>query len=152
MTSSSAPAFRELDRQECEALLARNQVGRIAFAFHDRVDIQAIHYVHHGDWLYVRTAPGAKIMTIAHNHWVAFEVDEIDGTFDWRSVVVRGSVYVLDPEGTKQDQRAYLEAAELLRMVIPETLRSHDPVPFRYMLLRIHIDEITGRAATTSTG
>ena len=106
MTSSSAPAFRELDRQECEALLARNKVGRIAFSFHDRVDIQAIHYVHHGDWLYVRTAPGTKIMTVAHNHWVAFEVDEIDGTFDWRSVVVRGSVYVLDPEGTKEEQRA----------------------------------------------
>jgi nitroimidazol reductase NimA-like FMN-containing flavoprotein (pyridoxamine 5'-phosphate oxidase superfamily) len=89
-------------------------------------------------------------MTLAHNPWVAFEVDEIDGIFDWRSVVARGQVYVLDPEGTAQDQRAYVEGAELLRMIIPETLRSHDPVPFRYMMLRIHIAEVTGRAATTS--
>ena len=151
MTSSSPPAFLELDRGECDAILARNQVGRIAFSFHDRVDIEPIHYVHHGDWLYVRTAPGAKIMTVAHNRWVAFEVDEIDGTFDWRSVVVRGSAYLIDPEGTKDDKRVHAEAVELLRGVVPQAFRTDDPVAFRYLLLRIHVDEMTGRAATTAT-
>ena len=150
MTSSSTPTFLELAREECDAILARNQVGRIAFSFHDRVDIEPIHYVHHGDWLYVRTAPGAKFMTVAHNRWVAFEVDEIDGTFDWRSVVVRGSVYLIDPEGTKDDKRVYAEAVKLLRRVVPETFRADDPVAFRFLLLRIHIDEVTGRGATTA--
>lgn len=150
MTSSSPPAFLELDREECNAILARNQVGRIAFSFHDRVDIEPIHYAYQGDWLYVRTAPGAKIMTVAHNRWVAFEVDEIDGTFDWRSVVVRGSAYLVDPDGTKEEKRVHAEAVEMLREVVPKTFRSDDPVAFRYLLLRIHVDEVTGRAATTA--
>jgi hypothetical protein len=33
------PVFRQLSRDECEQILGRNQVGRIAFSFHDRVDI-----------------------------------------------------------------------------------------------------------------
>jgi uncharacterized protein len=150
MKPSSQPTFRELDRTECDAILGRNQVGRIAFSFHDRVDIEPIHYVHRGDWIYVRTAPGTKIMTVAHNRWVAFEVDEIDGIFDWRSVVVRGSVYVIDPDGTKDDKRAHAEAVELLQTIVPETFSSRDPVAFRYVILRIHVDDITGRSATTS--
>ena len=150
MTPSPPPVFRELDRAECEAILARNQVGRIAFSFHDKVDIEPIHFAHRGEWLYVRTSPGAKIMTVAHNRWVAFEVDEIDGTFDWRSVVVRGSAYLIDPEGTKEDKRVHAEAVELLRGVIPETFRGTDPVGFRHLILRIHLDDVTGRAATTS--
>src|SRR6478672_2230597 len=31
--------FRELRRDEIEEIISRNKVGRIAFAFHDRVDI-----------------------------------------------------------------------------------------------------------------
>jgi nitroimidazol reductase NimA-like FMN-containing flavoprotein (pyridoxamine 5'-phosphate oxidase superfamily) len=138
--------FRELDRDECEAILDGNRLGRIAFSFHDRVDIQPIHYVRQGEWLYARTSPGTKIMTLAHNPWVAFEVDEVDGILDWRSVVVHGTVHVLDPEGTGAEQRAYVDGVKLLRTVIPETFESDDPVRFRHMIIRIHVDEVTGRS------
>jgi nitroimidazol reductase NimA-like FMN-containing flavoprotein (pyridoxamine 5'-phosphate oxidase superfamily) len=147
---TKVPTFRELDRVECDAILERNTLGRIAFSFHDRVDIEPIHYVHHGEWLYARTAPGAKIATIAHNRWVAFEVDEMDSTFNWRSVVVRGSVHVLDPDGAPAERRDYAEAVKLMRTIVPETFTSSDPVAFRFLLIRVHVDEVTGRAATTS--
>lgn len=150
MSAAAVPTFRELSRKECEEVLGRNHLGRIAFSFHDRVDIEPIHFAHRGEWLYVRTAPGAKIMTVAHNKWVAFEVDEVDGVFDWRSVVVRGSVYLLDPEGTKQEKQAHADAIELLRTVVPATFRAGDPVAFRSLVLRIHVDEMTGRSATTA--
>lgn len=145
------PSFHELDRTKCEVILSRNQLGRIAFSFHDRVDIEPIHYVQSGEWLYVRTSPGAKLLTLAHNRWVAFEVDEVAGVFDWRSVVVRGSAYMLDPHGTEQDRRAHSDGVQLLRAVVPQTFREDDPVPFRDLLLRIHIDEMSGREATTAS-
>ena len=144
------PSFHELDRRECEAILSRNHLGRIAFSFRDRVDIEPIHYAHSGDWLYIRTAPGAKALTMAHNRWVAFEVDEVAGAFDWRSVVVRGAAYMLDPEGAKPEQQAHGEGVQLLRAVVPQTFREDDPVPFRDLLIRIHIDEMSGREATTA--
>jgi nitroimidazol reductase NimA-like FMN-containing flavoprotein (pyridoxamine 5'-phosphate oxidase superfamily) len=145
-----APRFDDLSRDECLALLARQHVGRLAFAFKDRVDIQPIHYVYDDGFLYGRTSEGAKITTIAHNRWVALEADEVRGVLDWRSVVVRGAFYQLDldaesPEASQLAQRA----GSLLGAVIPDTLRPGDPVGFRTVLFRIAVDEITGRAAST---
>ena len=82
---TSAPTFRELPRDECDALLARNHVGRVAFSFHDRVDLEPVHYVYAEGWIHGRTAPGAKVAVLRHHPWVAFEVDEVEGLFRWRS-------------------------------------------------------------------
>src|ERR1700694_3156395 len=84
-------SFRDLSRGEVEALLLRNKVGRIGFSFHDRVDIQPIHYLYERGWLYGRTSEGEKISTLKRNPCVAFEVDEVSDLFDWRSVVIHGS-------------------------------------------------------------
>ena len=54
------PHFRELTREESLALLARNQVGRLAFAHRDRIDIEPLHYRLADGWLYGRTTPGAR--------------------------------------------------------------------------------------------
>ncbi|MEY2457594.1 MAG: hypothetical protein QOK06_2706, partial [Acidimicrobiaceae bacterium] len=40
------PIIRALRGDESQALLARNRVGRIAYSFHDRVDIEPVHYVY----------------------------------------------------------------------------------------------------------
>lgn len=84
---SSDVVFRELSRDETEALLSRNKVGRLAFSVHDRVDIQPIHYVYERGWIYGRTSEGEKITTLEHNRWVAFEVDEVEDILDRKSVV-----------------------------------------------------------------
>jgi len=72
MTIHSKPTIRTLRGEEAEALLARNQVGRIAFSQHDRVDIEPIHYVYEAPWIFGRTSTGAKILTLSHNSWCAF--------------------------------------------------------------------------------
>jgi nitroimidazol reductase NimA-like FMN-containing flavoprotein (pyridoxamine 5'-phosphate oxidase superfamily) len=145
------PTFHTLSRDECLALLNRHDVGRIAYAFHDRVDIQPVHYVYSAGFLYGRTAEGAKLDTIAHNRWVAFEVDEVRGTFDWASVVVHGAFYRLDLGAVAPKEREVAErAAALLDNVVPNTLALGDPVPFRTVLFRVHADEVSGRRATPS--
>jgi uncharacterized protein len=149
MSQGTTPVFRQLNEAEMRELLERNHVGRIAFSFHDRVDIEPIHYACSGDWLYCRTSAGAKLATLAHRPWVAFEVDEVSGVFDWRSVVARGVAYQISGEGSESERRQYARAVELLRGVVPETLAARDPVPFRGVVLAIHLDEMTGRAAST---
>lgn len=143
------PTFRELSRDESEQLLARKHVGRVAFSFHDRVDIEPIHYVFDNGWIYTRTSQGTKLATMAHHQWVAFEVDEVEGMFDWQSVVVKGACYLLDADTSLHHDPAFARGVELLRALLPETLTSRDPVPFRHAILRIHLDEVTGRAAST---
>jgi nitroimidazol reductase NimA-like FMN-containing flavoprotein (pyridoxamine 5'-phosphate oxidase superfamily) len=150
MTQSAQrpPFIHALDHEECLVILSRHEVGRVAYAFHDRVDIQPIHYVHSHGWLYGRTSEGSKLEAIAHNRWVAFEVDEVRGTFDWASVVVRGAFYRLDlGAATPKERDDAAHAAALLDNVVPNTMTLGDPVPFRTVLFRIHVDEVTGRRA-----
>ena len=149
MDSRPAPSFRELDRGEADALLRRNNVGRIAFTLHDVVDIEPISYVYSWPWLYGRTSKGAKLDAITQQSWVAFEVDEVKGLFDWQSVVVKGSFEVVDEATWAHHDPGFIRGLDLLRSLLPETLRANDPVPFRRTVFRIHVDEIRGREATS---
>jgi len=139
------PAIRALTSTELRAFLERHNVGRIAFSFHDRVDIQPIHYVFKDNWLYGRTSRGSKFATLAHNPWCAFEVDESRGLFDWDSVVMKGNLELLDPELASPD--AYARGLELVRNLVPDTFSDHDPVPERSILFRVHASEVTGRSS-----
>jgi nitroimidazol reductase NimA-like FMN-containing flavoprotein (pyridoxamine 5'-phosphate oxidase superfamily) len=141
------PTFIDLSQRQCRAMLKRHNAGRLAFTFKDRVDIEPIGFVLSGDWLYGRTSLGTKFLQLKHSPWVAFEVDEIEGPFDWRSVVVRGTVYFLNPGG--EEHPDFKRALRLFRRFDPRIMREGDPVPERSIFFRIHIDSITGRVATT---
>jgi Predicted flavin-nucleotide-binding protein len=147
--SVDALTIRELTADEMHDMLTRNHVGRIAFSFHDRVDIRPIHYVYNDGWLYGRTSPSEKLVTLQHNQWVAFEVDEVQGPFDWQSVVAHGSFYRLTEDEALHQRELREEALRLIRDVAPDALRATDPVPFRTELFAIAIDHLTGRAASS---
>ena len=145
----SAPAadIRALTGAECELLLDRHRVGRIAYVTGRHVDIVPIHYVRDGVWLYGRTSPGQKVSAWQHSRWIAFEVDEVRDLFHWASVIVHGGLYVIPAEVADRDDDLYRHAVELLRRLIPGTGTSDDPVPSRSVVFRIHLDEVQGRAA-----
>jgi nitroimidazol reductase NimA-like FMN-containing flavoprotein (pyridoxamine 5'-phosphate oxidase superfamily) len=46
MSTEAKPVIRALNEAETEALLARNHVGRLAYARDNRVDIEPVHYVY----------------------------------------------------------------------------------------------------------
>lgn len=150
MNGTAKPEIRDLSANEVKTLLRRNHVGRIAFSFRDSVDVRPVHYVWKNGWLFGRTSPGDKLITLRHNQWVAFEVDEISGPFDWASVIVRGTFYRLDPEGSVHDVLLYKRALRAVREQAPHALRSNDPVAFRSELFGITIDSATGRSSTST--
>jgi nitroimidazol reductase NimA-like FMN-containing flavoprotein (pyridoxamine 5'-phosphate oxidase superfamily) len=149
---AAAPSFRAMDRRRIDALLARNHVGRIAYSFHDRVDIEPIHYVFDDGVLCLRTSPGSKLTTVRHNPWVAFEVDEIRGLFAWRSVVVHGTLYATEDGTDPLAHAIYERTLGRLRTLVPGTFHEDDPAPFRYVLFRLHVAEATGREASSRRG
>jgi nitroimidazol reductase NimA-like FMN-containing flavoprotein (pyridoxamine 5'-phosphate oxidase superfamily) len=140
--------IRELTRPEIDEVLARNHVGRIAFSFRDRVDIEPIHYVYDDGWIYGRTQLGTKLTVVQHNYWVAFEVDEVEDLLGWRSVVIRGGFYILLDEGTEQSRALRDQAIEQIRRLTPEAFTDRDPVPFRDIVFRIAVQEAEGRSTT----
>ena len=150
MGTIGRPIFYELPRAEALDMLARHHVGRIAFTFHDRVDVEPISFVFRDEWVYARTSPGTKLEVVRHNPWVAFEIDEIESRFDWRSVVIHGTIYFLDSGGGDRDRETYATALELMRTVDADMLTSDDATPHRSTLFRIHADRIIGRAARSA--
>jgi nitroimidazol reductase NimA-like FMN-containing flavoprotein (pyridoxamine 5'-phosphate oxidase superfamily) len=143
-----APLFAVLDRfEDCEEILARNTVGRLAFALQDRVSVLPVHYVYEDGWIYGRTSAGGKLREILRNRRIAFEVDEHTQVLEWRSVVVRGPFYLIDSGTLPADRRIYAKAVALIRRLLPSALTDSDPVPFRDQLFRIRAVEISGRSS-----
>lgn len=144
MTVHPNVTFRSLDAAECTEVLRRHHVGRLAFGFHDRVDIEPISYIYGGEWLGGRTERGTKIESLLHHPWVAFEVDEVDGPLDWRSVVIQGTVYLLE-----ENSPEYLETVAAMRRIVPQVFTGEDPTPQRNIVFRVYPHEIVGRSAST---
>jgi nitroimidazol reductase NimA-like FMN-containing flavoprotein (pyridoxamine 5'-phosphate oxidase superfamily) len=132
------------------ALLRRSHVGRIGYLSEGRVDIEPVSYAASGDWIFIRSAAGAKMAALAHAPYVAFEVDEVRTMTSWQSVVVHGTVYLMSDHGAGPDRRVFEKALAALRSFLPQTLRDGDPVPFRNTVYGIHIDRITGRQGPRS--
>lgn len=140
--------IRALSADECQALLAQHHVGRLAYAYKQRVDIEPLHYVADGEWLYLRTAHGTKVSMLEHQPWVALEVDDIRSMFEWESVVVHGSVQVLDAHDGPDAGAKWQHAVDTFRRIVPQAFAAGDPTPQRDVMLRVHMSHVEGRAAT----
>jgi uncharacterized protein len=141
--------YADLSIEECEAMLAANHVGRIAYSHHDDVDIRPIHYVASDKWLFGRTSEGDKLMALRHHKWVAFEVDEIEGPLDWKSVIVRGAFYELADKGSVYDCQLYARAVKALRRQSRAALTTRDPFAFRSVVFGISIDSMSGKSCSS---
>ena len=147
MTIPARPIIRVLRGDEAQAILARNSVGRIAFSMRDRVDIEPIHYVYEPPWIFGRTSTGAKLLTLAHNSWCAFETDEVRGLFDWESVVVKGP---FSPQNAPAAGWDYDRAVAAVRRMLPSALTEDDPIPHRDIVFGVHASEISGRSSASN--
>jgi nitroimidazol reductase NimA-like FMN-containing flavoprotein (pyridoxamine 5'-phosphate oxidase superfamily) len=142
--------FQRLTPRECRDVLARNHVGRLAFLHGRGVDIEPLGYGTRGNWLFLRSAFGTKFVALAHSPYVAFEVDEVRGPLDWRSVVIHGTMQVLPPDGAPLERLSRAKAVAAFRSVLPDTLGPNDPTPERQIVYGVHVVEIEGRMARSA--
>lgn len=132
----ATPRIETLDRRDCLALLARAEVGRIAYALPAGAPgVVPVSYVLDGpdgeESVLVRTAHGSRLGRTAPGAAVAFEVDEIrPGTHEGWSVVAGGvAVLVTDPEELRR-------AAGRLQAWAPG---------FEDLFLRVPLETMSGR-------
>ena len=135
---------RDLDERDVGSILARNTVGRLAFVRGEQIDIIPIQYVFQNGAIYGRTAAGGKLDAVnTPGMTVAFEVDEIQSTHNWRSVLAHGTFSLVD---RNSGQEAWRTALEIVRRLHHSALREDDPKPDRTEIFRIVIHTVTGRA------
>jgi len=145
------PEFLVLAPRDCRATLTRNHIGRLAFLRDGVVDIEPLGYVATGPWVFMRSAPGTKLDALAHRPYVAFQVDEVHGPFDWRSVVAHGTIYHLPEDGSPIERRERRSAVAAFRRVMPAAFTKRDPVPERGIVYGLHVDRLDGRMARRAT-
>ena len=146
------PRIRELNARDRVIVLSRNHVGRLAFMSEGRIELLPVHYVFVDGAIVGRTSLGTKYMGWLVRDQVVFEVDESDGLFDWRSVVVRGMVTILRPRGPEPERSAHRRAVAAIRTLIPDAFTERDPTPSRGVVFAITPLAITGRMASTHDG
>lgn len=124
-------ALRQLTADECWHRLAAETLGRIAVSAAGMVDIFPVNFVIHDDTLMFRTAPGTKLIELAINDHVAFEVDGHDELEAW-SIVVKG-------RAERVEKQSEIDIAESLGLApwIPT---------LKYRWVRITPDELSGRS------
>jgi nitroimidazol reductase NimA-like FMN-containing flavoprotein (pyridoxamine 5'-phosphate oxidase superfamily) len=143
---------RLLSNDDAIALIERHHVGHIAITFHDLVRLKLCDYIYSQGWIYARAELGDDLTMARHHPWAAFEVDETEGIYDWRSVEVWGAVEFLSADVTSRDWYAFENAVEILRTAVPQILTADDPLPNRIQLVRIHTDKILGRESRSRSG
>ena len=91
MSTTPDPIVDVLDADECWELLSGVDFGRLAIATDPGVDIFPMNFLVRDRAIYLRSAPGTKLMELTEHPSIAFEAD---GTHDRRrwSVVVKGEI------------------------------------------------------------
>jgi hypothetical protein len=128
-----------IDHDECLRLLREGQVGRLGFLADGTPRIEPVNYVVADGAVIVVSRPGTKLDAVAGYDAVAFEIDAVE---EWAqagwSVLVCGRATVVPLRDLPSEPDAPL-------------LQPWAPVSDAY-LIRIDIDEVTGRRVRTDPG
>lgn len=96
---------RNLTDDECWQLLESQEVGRLATAAAGEPEIFPVNFAVGGRALYINTTPGSKLVEIAVNRKVAFEIDQWGPDLAY-SVVVKGTAKILETEAERAEATA----------------------------------------------
>jgi hypothetical protein len=130
-TVDPAALVEELDTAHCWRLLEATTLGRLAIEGHDsHPDVFPVNYLVHNGNLFIRSAPGSKLRSIAKHPAVAFEIDGETANYHW-SVVVHAVAHRMHVD-------ADIEASGVLDLV------SSSPTP-KGDFLRLTPETVTGR-------
>ena len=133
----------ELDRDEIDAFLRGQVVGRVGCHADGRTYVVPVIYVWDGECVYVQSIEGRKIRMMRANPEVVFEVDEYQPGGSWRSVIVEGVYEEL--EGTAAEAALALLVQRFMGRTSTAAGRSTGRKPVAF---RIRCVSATGRSVS----
>lgn len=96
--NSAGGEIEHLTTATCWHLLEQSSLGRLAVVGADGIpDVFPVNFAVHDGRVYLRSAPGSKLLDVAARSGVAFEIDGSDGVSRW-SVVLKGAAQRVDED------------------------------------------------------
>ena len=113
---------REMSAEESEALLRRAPYGHLACARDGHPYVVPMSYAYDRGDIYFFTTEGTKTEFIAANREVCFQVEEVEDSLRWRSVMLTGRAGRLTaPAETERAMRLVSERNPTLSPAISRT-------------------------------
>ncbi|HEY5883323.1 MAG TPA: pyridoxamine 5'-phosphate oxidase family protein [Pyrinomonadaceae bacterium] len=143
-----------MSRSECEEVLNRANVGRLACARDNQPYVVPINFAFDDPYLYGFTTLGQKVEWMRSNPLVCFEVDEVTNQSEWTSIVGFGRYEELpdQPDYAETRKRAYACLQKRVMWWEPAFVspgHRHQPHSLTPIVYRIHIDILTGHRANS---
>lgn len=138
--------LRDLSLAECETLLLKQKLGRIAVRDEEGVYVVPLQYAWADGAVYGHASPGKKIRLMRLWPRVAFQVDEIGIGEWWTSVVVQGTYFELHTEEERTHARQVLLRAFGGRANEVTFGHGHRTTLAEAILFRIVPYEVSGKA------
>lgn len=135
--------MRELARDEIDALLGEQVVGRVGCHAGGLTYVVPVIYAWDGECVHVATIEGQKVRMMRGNPAVCFEVDDYQGPGRWRSAILQGTYEEVPPD-EKADSLALLAAR--FSGGGGTGARRPDTHERESVVFRIRVAEATGRA------
>jgi hypothetical protein len=99
-----------MSKEEMEGLLGRGWYGHLGCSRDGHPYVVPMSYAYDAPDLYFFTTEGTKTEFIAANHEICFQVEEVAGPEDWRSVMLTGRAQLLTD--TQEVERAMFVVSE----------------------------------------
>lgn len=104
------PQVVDLGREACYGLLEAVGFGHLGFSADDRPYVVPIHFAVEEPFVYFFTTEGKKTEIIDQNPNVCLQVERVEDSHNWESVIVEGTAVILDQEAEKEKAMALILA------------------------------------------
>ena len=135
--------LRQMSEAEAAEVLRRNRVARLGCVVGGYPYVVPVGYLYDGRSAYSHSLPGQKIAALRADPRACLQVDEIEGDWDWRSVLAFGDYQEIAGE----EERAHVLnglLASFPRLTPVESVISQGSDTPRVIVYRIRIRGISG--------
>lgn len=130
---------------ETERILRQESIGRLGCVVNGEPYVVPVHYYFDGHDIFVHSLPGRKIDALRANPRACLQVDEIQDSFHWRSVLAYGTYEEITDERLRE--QAIVELFKRVPQMTPVESRLMEGSPTT-IVFRLHIDQVTGVGET----
>ncbi|HEX5080561.1 MAG TPA: pyridoxamine 5'-phosphate oxidase family protein [Blastocatellia bacterium] len=143
MHKGSTINIGKIGETDARAILSEGSLGRLGCIAAGWPYVVPVNYFFDGKYIYIHALPGKKVDALRDNPRACLQVDEIQDSYNWRSVIAYGTFEEISNEETRENvlTRLYSRLPHLTPVESQLVKGSSGTIVFR-----IKVEDVTGMA------